>query len=87
VQRPASEWLLVVPRGQALDAALRLAHELAAFPRHCLRSDRLSAYEQWSLSYHEALRNELRRGPEVVESGKTVHGATSFPAAKATRAF
>ena len=25
----------------------------------CLRSDRLSAYEQWSLPYEEALRNEL----------------------------
>lgn len=36
----------LVPRGQALDAALRLAHELAAFPQRCLRSDRLSAYEQ-----------------------------------------
>jgi enoyl-CoA hydratase/carnithine racemase len=68
----------LVPRGQALDAAIRLAHELAGFPQHCLRSDRLSAYEQWSLSYEEALRNELRRGVEVVESGETVTGATSF---------
>ena len=60
----------LVPRGQALDATLRLAHELAAFPQRCLRSDRLSAYEQWSLSYEDALRNELRRGVEVVESGE-----------------
>src|SRR5262249_55439894 len=68
----------LVPTGQALDAALRLAHELAAFPQRCLRSDRLSAYEQWSLSDDEALRNELRRGVQVVESGETVDGATSF---------
>ena len=34
--------------------------------------------KQWSLSYEEALRNELRRGVEVVESGETVDGATSF---------
>jgi hypothetical protein len=40
--------------------------------------DRLSAYEPWSLSYQEALRNELPRGVEVVESGETVDGATSF---------
>jgi enoyl-CoA hydratase len=40
----------LVPRGQAFDAAVRLAHELAGFPQRCLRSDRLSAYEQWSLS-------------------------------------
>jgi enoyl-CoA hydratase len=68
----------LVPRGQSLDAALQLAHDLAAFPQRCLRSDRLSAYEQWSLSYEDALRNELSRGVEVVESGETVTGATSF---------
>ena len=68
----------LVPRGQALDAALRLARDLAEFPQRCLRSDRLSAYEQWSLAYEEALRNELRRGVEVVESGETVDGASSF---------
>jgi enoyl-CoA hydratase len=68
----------LVPTGQTLDAAVRLAHELAGFPQRCLRSDRLSAYEQWSLSYEEALRNELRRGIEVVQSGESVAGATSF---------
>jgi enoyl-CoA hydratase len=68
----------LVPRGQALDATVRLAHELARLPQRCLRSDRLSAYEQWSLPYSEALRNELRRGVEVIESGETVTGATSF---------
>jgi enoyl-CoA hydratase len=67
----------LVPRGQALDAALRLAREGAGSPQRCVRSDRLSAYEQWSLSYEEALRNELR-GVEVVESGETVSGASSF---------
>jgi enoyl-CoA hydratase len=68
----------LVPGGQSLGTALQLAHELAVFPQRCLRSDRLSAYEQWSLSYQEALRNELRRGVEVVESGETADGATSF---------
>lgn len=68
----------LVPHGQALDAAIRLAHELARFPQRCLRSDRLSAYEQWSLSYEDALRNELRRGREVIESGETAAGAAAF---------
>jgi enoyl-CoA hydratase/carnithine racemase len=68
----------LVARGQALDVSLHLTHDLADFPQRCLRSDRLSAYEQWSLPYEEALRNELRRGVEVVESGETVTGATSF---------
>jgi enoyl-CoA hydratase len=68
----------LVPRGQALAAAVRLAHELARFPQRCLRSERLSAHEQWSLPYQEALRNELRRGLEVIESGETKTGATAF---------
>jgi enoyl-CoA hydratase len=68
----------LVPHGQALDAAVSLAHELGRFPQRCLRSDRLSAYEQWSLSYEDALRNELRRGRDVVESGETAAGAASF---------
>ena len=68
----------LVPRGQALDAAVGLAHELARFPQRCLRSDRLSAYEQWSLSYQDALRNELRRGLEVEESREHVSGAALF---------
>ena len=68
----------LVPNGQALETAVRLAHELAEFPQRCLRSDRLSAYEQWSLSYTDAMRNELRRGLEVTGSGETLAGATAF---------
>src|SRR5205809_298793 len=41
----------LVPPGQALETAVRLAHELAQFPQHWLRSDGVSAYAQWSLSY------------------------------------
>jgi enoyl-CoA hydratase len=70
--------LILTGRGVHGEEALQLAHDVAMFPQRCLRSDRLSAYEQWSVSYEEALRNELRRGVEVVESGETVDGATSF---------
>ena len=68
----------LVPKGQALETAVRLGHELAGLPQRCLRSDRLSAYEQWSLSYMDAMRNELRRGLEVIESGETITGANAF---------
>jgi enoyl-CoA hydratase len=68
----------IVPRGEALPAAVRLAHELARFPQRCLRSDRLSAYEQWAMPFDEAMRNEVRRGVDVVMSGETVAGATRF---------
>ena len=68
----------LVPRGKALESAVRLAHELAQFPQRCLRSDRLSAYEQWDMSYENALRNELFRGKQVIASGETGAGAEAF---------
>ena len=64
--------------GGALQAALQLARELAALPQTCMRSDRLSSYEQWSLPMSEAVRNEFRRGLSVIESGETVAGAQRF---------
>ncbi len=68
----------VVPTGEALSAALVLAHELAALPQTCLRSDRMSAYEQWSLPTAAAFVNETRRGLAVIESGETARGAERF---------
>src|SRR6201998_3940051 len=38
---------LVVPKGQARQAAEELAAQLAALPQQCLRSDRLSALHPW----------------------------------------
>ena len=72
----------VVAEGQALPAALELARQLAAFPQNCLRSDRLSACEQWGLSLEEALSNEFERGMAVIESRETVAGASRFAAGK-----
>jgi enoyl-CoA hydratase len=68
----------VVSPGGALAAAVALAHQLAALPQICLRSDRLSALEQWGLTEEEAARNEARRGRAVVESGETLQGALRF---------
>lgn len=68
----------LVPRGQALAAAVVLGKQLAAFPQACLRSDRLSAWEQFGLGEEEALKNELRRGLAVLASGESVAGATAF---------
>lgn len=70
----------LVPTGQALRAAVQLAREIAAFPQLCVRSDRLSAYEQWSLSYEDAWRNELRRGDQVRDAGEPYAGARAFAA-------
>ena len=68
----------VVPEGEALEAALALAQQLSQFPQNCLRSDRLSACEQWDMSLEDALRNEFERGLAVIDSRETVEGATRF---------
>ncbi len=68
----------VVPQGQALDASVSLAEELARFPQTCMRNDRLSAIRQWGMSHDEALRSETRLGFETIGSGETLDGAARF---------
>jgi enoyl-CoA hydratase len=68
----------IVAPGQALAAAVALAHQLAALPQFCLRSDRMSALEQWGMTEEEAAVNEARRGREVISSGETLAGAARF---------
>jgi enoyl-CoA hydratase len=66
--------------GAALTSAQVLAHQIAAFPQRCLRSDRRSALDQWSLDETAALRNETTLGLEVIQSGETREGAARFAA-------
>jgi enoyl-CoA hydratase len=68
----------LVDDGQALNRALALAEELAEPPQTCLRGDRLSAIEQWSLDWKEAMDNELRHGLATLKSGETRSGAERF---------
>ena len=70
----------VVPDGRALPAAIGIAEQLAELPQACLRSDRLSAYEQWGMEMPAALRNEYRHGLATVQSGETQAGASRFSA-------
>jgi len=66
--------------GGALDAAVELARQLAAFPQGCMRSDRRSSYEQWGLPLDAALARERALGLEVIRSGETQAGAARFAA-------
>src|SRR5262249_6193834 len=68
----------VVENGQALATARELAHTIAGFPQRGLRGDRISTFEQWSLPWEQARRNELRHGLEVLASGESVKGAARF---------
>jgi len=70
----------VVEPGQALAIARQLAHELARLPQAALRSDRLSAIEQWGLGWADAVLNEFRLGIATVKSGEAEAGARRFAA-------
>lgn len=72
----------VVDDGEALEVALETAEQLAAFPQKCMLSDRQSAYEQWNMSFEDALINENKLGRAVMASGETVTGATRFASGK-----
>lgn len=49
----------VVPKGESRQAAEELAAQLAALPQQCLRSDRLSALNQWGTTESDALDFEF----------------------------
>ena len=68
----------LVPAGQALSAACELALQIAEFPQTCLRNDRSSAIEQWSLDTDQALAREFELGMNTLASGETVAGAGRF---------
>jgi len=68
----------IVPHGKSREAAEELAAQIAKFPQMCMRSDRMSAYEQWGKSFDDALMNEFQRGMEPIKKGETLQGATMF---------
>ena len=54
--------------------------QLAALPQNCLRSDRLSLYQQSGMEFPQAMANEFRLGQEVLSSGESAQGAARFAA-------
>ena len=68
----------LVPAGTARIEAVKLARQVAAFPQACMRSDRLSSYQQWALDLDAALVNETTHGMAVIATGETLEGAQRF---------
>ncbi len=66
----------LVPRGTAREAALVLAHQLAAFPQKTMLADRMSAHAQWDLPLPQALKQEWKRGRQCI--GEGLQGAARF---------
>ena len=67
----------LVPDGLALDAAIALAKQIAAFPQLCMTSDRLSAYRQWDHAIEAALAHEAHAGVAPLREGAAA-GAKRF---------
>ena len=68
----------VVPKGQALDEALKLANQIAEFPQACLNADRNSAYYSVysSHTFIKSLMYEHHRGKAVLD--EAIEGAKRF---------
>lgn len=68
----------VVPDGQALKCAIKLAEEISAFPQACMRADRASAYHSAfdATSFSEAMQFETDNSIHVL--GESVRGARKF---------
>ena len=82
--REAFDWGLanrLVPAGQALAEAKTLAEVIAKFPQVCMRSDRQSSHEQWSLDLAAALKNEAKLGIPALEA-EAQKGAARFASGK-----
>ncbi|EGG23102.1 Putative enoyl CoA-hydratase [Cavenderia fasciculata] len=68
---------LVDTPNQVLDKCIELAKLIGSFPQNCLRSDRLSVYQQHNLSLNDALSNEFKLGyPSLQKDG--VGGSSRF---------
>ncbi len=72
----------VVADGTAIEAAQKLAADIARFPQRCMRNDRMSAYLQWNLPLDAALQKEFELGMEVIASNETFIGASRFASGK-----
>jgi len=68
----------IVAHGKSREAAEELAGQIAKFPQTCMRSDRMSAYEQWGKSFDDAMMNEFRHGMETIKIGEALKGAEKF---------
>ncbi|KAF4446709.1 hypothetical protein F53441_9642 [Fusarium austroafricanum] len=69
----------VVPKGQALAEATKIAKQLSTFPQECMNVDRANCYYSVynATSFEDALRNEFENGVKVITT-ESVKGAGDF---------
>lgn len=71
----------VVPKGKAVEEALKIARQLLQFPQGCMNADRHSAYHAAyeAGSFEEAMRFEFENGKPIVKAESRA-GAARFSA-------
>jgi enoyl-CoA hydratase len=68
----------VVADGTSRQEAEKLAHEIAGFPQACMRNDRLSAHEQFSMDLSHAFANEFAHGVASLNSPEFFEGLKRY---------
>ncbi|KAM0665549.1 hypothetical protein MY8738_003505 [Beauveria namnaoensis] len=69
----------VVPRGQSLAEATKIAKQLLTFPQSCMNADRTSCYYSAynAKSFEDALSNEFENGVRIIAK-ESITGAAEF---------
>lgn len=69
----------VVPRGQAVNEATKIAQQLLQFPQECMRKDRENCYYSAysAANFEDAMSREFREGIKVIDT-ESVQGAANF---------
>ena len=81
----AFQWGLankVVEDGMARQEAENLARFIASNPQICMRNDRLSAYEQFSMNIDDAIENEFKIGLKTLKTGEFIKESKAFKEGK-----
>jgi enoyl-CoA hydratase len=68
----------VVPAGNALQAAIEMADDIASFPWRAVVNDRRSVYEGFGLDFEAALANEDRLGRDTIFADGFADGVAMF---------
>ncbi len=72
----------IVEEGRSRQEAELLARDIAKFPQHCMRNDRMSTIQQFGISIKEAMKNEFELGLKSLETGEYLEGSTKFTEGK-----
>lgn len=79
--KEAFEWGLanrLCKKDQGLQEAIELAEMIKSFPENCMKNDRKSSYEQFSMNMQDALHNEFMHGCRTLATQEYLQGSKRF---------